>query len=194
MTHLACVTYIKTLRSDTVQCSIWPWYWGVSYYRVECVIFLSLMEFHSICYNYLAKCTLDGKIAHTLAGMLAHALEFCRLIHMLVLYNSVNTHMWQESCGICYKLCTRRWNTRQKLAYTGIWHILEFLTYTGMLGIQWCKLPCDILPSQEGICSNALVSRIHGRSWHAVADLGFSEGGFCYSIAREKFATTPTFC
>ena len=24
-----------------------------------------------------------------------------------------------------------------------------------------------------------------------VADLGFSEGGFCYIIAREKIATTP---
>ena len=27
----------------------------------------------------------------------------------------------------------------------------------------------------------------------SVADLGFSEVGFCYSIAREKFATTLVF-
>ena len=62
-------------------------------------------------------------------------------------------------------------------------------------------MPNDLKPTEASfflpIPTGLRAAQTTDMQTHPVVDLGFSEGGFCYSIVHKahakKFATTPTF-
>ena len=52
-------------------------------------------------------------------------------------------------------------------------------------GVLICMVPVEIILQPAAMKQMLYIL--------AVADAGFIEGGFCGSIAREKFGATPTF-